>query len=129
MDEIKTALEDSRGVEKHQRRLAFLLSTGSTELIELYLHKVGIMKPGARIKHTWLRRKNVKEKLKNQVTGDLDEVGKLEEIIDLSREIELSCNDLAYGSPIGGEEKLSELINKFLEIKGIMEDETGDKIE
>jgi len=129
LDEIQSALKDPNGLESHQRRLAFMLSTGAAELIELYFHRLGIMKPGARIKHSWLRRKNPEEKLRNQVTGDLDQVEELEKIIEKMRIIEKSRNDIAYGSPIQDEEELENKIDQFLEIKEIIERKTGEKIE
>ena len=39
LDEIETALKDVRGRVSHQRRLAFSLSLGVVNLIELYFHK------------------------------------------------------------------------------------------
>lgn len=129
LDEVQKALEDPRGLESHQRRLAFMLSTGVAELLEIYLHRTGIMKPGARIKHSWLRRKDPKEKLRNQVTGDLEQVEGLEKIIEKMRTIEKSRNDIAYGSPIQDEEELENKIDQFLEIKETIEQKTGEKIE
>ncbi len=129
LDEIQKALEDPRGLKAHQRRLAFMLSTGVAELLEIYLHREGIMKPGARIKHSWLRRKNPKEKLKNQVTGDLNQVEALEEVIEKMRTIEKSRNDIAYGSPVQDKEELENKIDIFLEIKETIEQKTGEKIE
>ena len=46
LDEIQTALDDPRGLVAHQRRLATMLSIGTCELIEIYFHKLGIMKGG-----------------------------------------------------------------------------------
>ena len=38
-DEINTALQDPGGMRKHQRRLAFMISLGIAELVEMYFHK------------------------------------------------------------------------------------------
>lgn len=129
LDEIHTALEDPKGLKSHQRRLAMMLSLGTSELIEIYFHELNIMKPGARIKHNWIKKKDPYQKLKNQITGDLKEIKKLESILDKAREIERSRNDIAYGSPVEDKETIREKINLFFEIKDIIEDEVGDIIE
>lgn len=129
LDEIQTALEDPKGLKSHQRRLAMMLSLGAAELIEVYFHKLDIMKPGARIKHNWMKKKTPHQKLKNQITGDLNGINKLEPILDKARVIERSRNDIAYGSPIEDEENIKDKIDLFFEIKDIIEEEVGDIIE
>lgn len=126
LDEIKTALEDPKGLKNHQRRLAMMLSLGTSELIEIYFHQHNIMKPGARIKHNWIKRKNINQKLSNQITGELNQIKNLDLILEKARKIERSRNDIAYGSPIEDEESLKEKIDLFFEIKDIIEDEVGD---
>jgi len=128
LDEIQTALEDPEGLKSHQRRLAMMLSLGASELIEAYFHKLNIMKPGARIKHNWIKKKDPYQKLNNQITGDLNEIEKLETILEKAREIERSRNDIAYGSPVEDEETIREKINLFFELKGIIEEQVGDII-
>jgi hypothetical protein len=88
MDEIKTSLRDPDGLLKHQRRLAMMLSIGITDLVEIYFHKLGIMKSGARIKHTWFRKKDLMERLENQVISSLNNVENLETVVEICREIE-----------------------------------------
>ncbi|MFH1638303.1 MAG: hypothetical protein ABIB71_07805 [Candidatus Woesearchaeota archaeon] len=44
LDEIENALNDKRGLLAHQRRLAFSLSLGAQNLLELYFHKLDIIK-------------------------------------------------------------------------------------
>lgn len=114
VDEIKAALRDPDGLTKHQRRLAMMLSIGITDLVEIYFHKLGIMKSGARIKHSW---------------RSLDNVENLERIIKICRGIEESRNDLAYGSPLGDEGFLKEKIDLFLDLKSLIEGKVGDIIE
>ncbi len=128
LDEIQSALEDPKGLESHQRRLAMMLSLGVSELIEVYFHRLDIMKPGARVKHNWIKKKRPHQKLKNQITGDLGEINKLELILDKARVIERSRNDIAYGSPIENEENIKDKIDLFFEIKDIIEEEVGDII-
>ncbi len=129
LDEIRSALEDPKGLKSHQRRLAMMLSLGASELIEVYFHKLDIMKPGARVKHNWIKKERPHKKLENQITGDLGEINKLDLILDKARVIERSRNDIAYGSPIEYEDTIKKRIDLFFEIKDIIEEEVGDIIE
>lgn len=129
LDEIESSMEDPRGLQSHQRRLAVMLSLGVTDLVEMYFHKSGIMKQGARLKHSWFKKKDVKKRLGRQITGDLGKITNLDEILDRCRDIENSRNDLAYGSPLEDTKFLKEKIDEFFEIKDIIEDEIGEKIE
>ena len=56
-DEIDSALNDSRGLLFHQKRLAFCLSDGICNILENYLKEKGVLKPGAKINHQWLKKK------------------------------------------------------------------------
>lgn len=129
LDEVQSALEDPKGLKSHQRRLAMMLSLGTAELIEVYFHRLDLMKPGARVKHNWIKKKRPHKKLENQITGDLGEINKLELILEKARVIERSRNDIAYGSPIENEETIKKRIDLFFEIKDIIEEEVGDIIE
>ena len=128
LDEIHSALEDPNGLKSHQRRLAMMLSLGASELIEIYFHKLDIMKPGARVKHNWIKKKEPHQKLKNQITGDIKEINKLGLILEKARVIERSRNDIAYGSPVEDEDTIKKKIDLFFNIKDIIEDEVGDII-
>ena len=125
MDEIRSALQDRRGLVSHQRRVAMMISIGICELVELYFHRLGIMKEGSRIKHEWFKKSDIKERLENQITGRIGKVKKLDNVIELAKDIEDSRNDLAYGSP-SNEELLHEKIKTFLRIKEMVVEETGE---
>ena len=125
-DEISTSLEDPEGLIKHQRRLAFMISLGISELVELYFHKLGIIKEGSRIKHEWFKKKSIKEILSNQIVKPIDSVKSIEKILLISKNIEDKRNDLAYSSPVEEESILKEEIRCYFEIKKIIESETGD---
>lgn len=126
LDEIQTALEDPNGLKSHQRRLAMMLSLGVSELIEIYFHKLDLMKPGARIKHNWIKKSRPEAKLGNQITGNLKDINKIEIILEKAREIERSRNDIAYGSPVEDEDTIKEKIILFFQIKDIIEAEVGE---
>ncbi len=122
LDEIEAALHDTRGLLAHQRRLAFSLSLGSTILSELYFQKLTIMKLGAKINHTWFKKKkeNVIEALQPQITTPLDSVAHIDTIITLMIMIEEKRDDLAYGAP-STEKVLQDKINLFFELKRVIQ--------
>ena len=118
MDEIKSALEDPRGISKHQRRLAFSLSSGSVTLIETYLNEINILKPGAKINHLWLKKKkeNVLKLLDKHLTSPIKSIEKLNKLLDFAYQIENDRNNLAYGNTVP-RSILKEKINIFLNLK------------
>ena len=128
MDEIQMSLEDPRGLVAHQRRLATMLSIGTCELIEIYFHKLGIMKGGGRIKHTMFRRKGIEEQLSNQIISALSNIKNIDAIITIAKTIEAERDNMAYGSPQPHEQLLKAKIEDFLELKRIIEKEIGDVI-
>ena len=124
-DEIKAAMEDPDGLIKHQRRLALMISLGIAELVEVYFHKLGVIKEGSRIKHEWFKRKSVKDMLSNQIVSPIESVKRIDEIVSISNHTEERRNDLAYSSPLDEDEILREEINSYFEVKGIIEKEVG----
>ncbi|MBL7206774.1 MAG: hypothetical protein ISS36_04210 [Candidatus Aenigmarchaeota archaeon] len=125
-DEINSSLEDPDGLIKHQRRLAFMISMGIAELIEIYFHRLDIMKEGSRIKHEWLKKKSIKDILSNQIVKPINSVECIDKIFSISKEIEDKRNDLAYSSPLEEEDILKEEINQYFQIKKIVEKIVGD---
>ena len=123
-DEIDSALKDSKGIVSHQRRLAFSLSLGSVALIENYLHKLKVLKPGAKINHLWLKKKkeNIKKLISNQITSPVENIEKINLILDKTHLLEKERNELAYGKPVS-EDILNEKINLFLELKKEVEND------
>jgi uncharacterized protein YehS (DUF1456 family) len=117
-EEVNSALNDSKGVASHQRRLAFVLSLGTVCLIEEYLEKLNIFKVGAKINHEWLKKKkeNAKKFIERQITCPIEEVRDLDNLLDIAYGIEEERNLQAYGKKIS-EEILMKKINLFLELK------------
>ena len=118
LDEINSALNDSKGVVAHQRRLAFSLSLGTATLIEEYLNKKGILKPGIKINHLWLKKnvQNIKKTLENKIIISSNNMPELDSLLEKAHLIERERNKLAYGKQIT-EKELNEKINLFLEFK------------
>ena len=121
LDEVEEASKDERGLLSHQRRLAFILSLGAANLLELYFHKLNIAKEGAKINHLWFKRKKERifEKLQNQIVSPLDSVDDIDRIIEKIRKIEEKRDDLAYGI-LAKEKILQGKINLFFELKGAL---------
>jgi len=119
-EEIESALKDERGLLSHQRRLAFSLSLGMSGIIELYFHKLDVMKEGSKVNHLWFKKKREKviERLQKQVTSPINSMQDIEKIIDIAIKIEEKRDDLAYGAP-SSEKILQEKINLFLELRRI----------
>ena len=42
---LKVALDDPEGLLGHQRRIVFMVSVGAQQLIEVYFHRLNIIKP------------------------------------------------------------------------------------
>lgn len=122
-DEIKSALEDPRGVVVHQKRLAFCLSLGIINLFEKYLISKSVFKKGMKLNHQWFKKKkeNVKSILKTKVFS-LDKLDKLDKILEVAYNIESKRNELAYGKDVS-ENVLNDLINQYLDIKKEIENE------
>ena len=120
-DEIETALKDKRGLLAHQRRLAFSLSLGAANIIELYFHKINIIKEGAQINHLWFKRKKEKtlEQLQNQIVAPIDSIANLNKAVEIVIKIEEKRDDLAYGAP-ATEEILQTKINLFFELRRLL---------
>ena len=120
LDEIETALKDKQGLLAHQRRLAFSVSLGAVTLLEIYLHKLDVMKEGSKIDHTWFKKKKerVFEYLQKQITTQINSITDLDKIIDIMVDIENKRNDLAYGAA-ATEKILQEKINLFFKLKEI----------
>ena len=122
LDEIESALNDNKGLVAHQRRLAFSLSLGAVNLLELYFHNNNIMKEGSKIDHRWFKRKieRIFVSLENQITSQIRDIENISQIIKLMQKIEDKRDDLAYGAP-ATENILQEKINLFFKLKRLLE--------
>ena len=120
LDEIESASKDKRGLVSHQRRLAFSLSLGAVTILEIYLHKLNVIKESSKINHIWFKRKKqtILEYLQNQITSPINSIENMQEIISLIIKIEEKRDDLAYGSP-STEENIQEKINLFFKLKNL----------
>lgn len=77
-------------IEKNQRTIGFHTSLGSIEMLELYLHKIGVLPFTFRLNHTWMKsQKKIKEKLPFDFPGKA-------EIIPLMSYIEKNRDVFCY---------------------------------
>jgi hypothetical protein len=127
LDEIAVALEDSKGIVFHQRRLAFSLSLGAVTLIEIYLEKKNVLKQGGKINHLWLKKnkENAKKLISSQITSPIENLKEIDKLSELAFEIEHKRNELAYG-PLASEKILREKIDLFLEMKREVDEDAGN---
>ncbi len=127
LDEIRAALNDLRGLIAHQIRLADVISLGSVNVIELYLHRKKVIKPGGRLEHQWFKskQKTIFDRISAQITTPINDLPSMNELVDIAMQIEKNRNDLVYGSPVKDELLLKQKINQFLELKKKVESEVG----
>ncbi len=116
---IKDALDDPKGIMAHQRRLMSMLSLGTAQIVEIYLHRLDVMKPGAQIKHEWLKKdeKNALLRLSSALTVSPGKIERIGEILAFAREIESDRDEIVYGSPLATDKALKEKIGLFLELR------------
>ena len=121
LDEIEAAQRDKRGLIAHQRRLAFALSLGAVNLLELYFHNLNVIKEGSKINHMWFKKKeeSIRERLQNQITSPLNTIKQVNIAIRIISSIEKRRDDLAYG-PSATEEELQKKINEFFELRRLL---------
>lgn len=121
-DTIKDALNDPRGIMVHQRRLMAMLSIGTAQLIEMHFHKLDVIKPGAQIKHEWLKKdeRNTLLRLSSALTTSPGKIPAIGEILALAREIEADRDEIVYGSRLSGDRVLKEKIALFLDLKKVV---------
>ena len=127
METIEESLKDNRGIIAWQRRIAAMLSLGSQHIIEIYLHRKNAIKSGVQLKHEWLKLdyKNLNMRLSGILTKEISDIEDINEIFSIAKYIESDRNELMYGSRIDDDELLRKKIENFLEIKKIIENNSG----
>ena len=118
LEEIESSITDKRGLVSHQRRLAFIISLGVANILELYFHKHNVIKEGSIVNHLWFKRKKEKiiDQLQNQLTSPINSLNEINKILEIIIKIEEKRDDLAYGAP-ASERILQEKINLFFELR------------
>ena len=105
-----------RGVQERQRNIGFNISVAAVEMLEVYLHKLGVLNPSTILKHEWfssLRRAN------ERLNFDFH---RKKEILKLLVEIETNRNLLCYRKP-QPIYLIESALNSFNKLKIIFEGE------
>jgi len=112
LEVIKESIE--RGLQERQRNIAFNSSVASVEMLEVYLHNLNLINPGAILKHEWF---NSLRQANERLPFDFEDK---EKIISLLNSIESKRNNLCYGKlkPI---EEIQAILNDFNQVKTIFE--------
>lgn len=113
VEEIKEAIK--KGIEEKQRTIGFHTSSGAADMLEIILHKKGLVDPGFILKHDWFNSKN---KVADKLNFDFP---RKEEIIGLIYEIESLRNSLCYGRR-RKEEEIMPVIISFNKLKEIFDE-------
>jgi hypothetical protein len=103
-----------KGIQERQRNIGFNISVASTEMLEVFLHKLNLLNPGSLIKHEWF---SSVRKAKEKLTFNFPEK---EKILGLLYEIESKRNIFCYGKP-QPIEAISEIIKLFNKLKSLFE--------
>lgn len=106
--------------QNNHSSVGFHASQGAVEMVSIYLHKLNLITADIQLKHTWFRsRKSMEEKLGFDFP-------RKEKIMLLIEEIEDMRNPLCYGTP-KPEESLEIVMEKFRELRALIEKELGEK--
>jgi len=108
LEVIKDSIE--KGLIERQRTIGFSASAACADMLEIFLHKKGLIDPGFIIKHEWFKSK---KKIEEKFPFDFQEK---EKILSLIYRIEEKRNVLCYGKP-QKEEFIRKLIEDFRELE------------
>ncbi len=108
LEVIKEGIE--RGLLERQRTIGFSASAACADMLEILLHKKGLIDPGFIIKHEWFKSK---KKIEEKFPFDFKEK---EKILSLISSIEEKRNILCYGKP-QKEEFIRKLIEDFRKLE------------
>lgn len=116
------------GILDNPRAVAFATSSGSVDLLSIYLHKLGKISVGKVVEHSWFKKPLPEQKIKPIYERKLDiEFPKKQVLFSLMCDIEEKRTILAYGNPT--KHDISFVIEAFNNLKNIVEREMGEKYE
>ncbi len=129
VDETIEEALNSKNILSYQRRLSAMLSLGIQQLIEIYLHRLNVIRPGTQVKHEWfgIGERKLHQRLSAILTTEAKNIPRIREILILAKEIESDRNDILYGSPLSDESTIKGKIDAYLEVKRIIEEEHGQR--
>ena len=103
-----------KGIENKQRTLGFNCSVASVEMLEVFLHKLELINPGAIIKHEWF---SSPRRVNEMIPYSFQDK---EKIISILCKIEEKRNILCYGKkqPIS---EMEFVLDLFYQAKSLFE--------
>lgn len=102
------------GIMNRQRNIGFNISTASTEMLEVFLHKNNLINPGTILKHEMFNsEKKINEKFNFEFENKI-------KILELIHQIEKKRNILCYGKPQPAE-VIRLVIEEFNKLKSLFE--------
>jgi hypothetical protein len=116
---LNRAIED--GVKENQRNIGYNLSQGSVELLSIYIHKLRLFSDsGDKLDHRIFKSSSL---IVKRIPFNF---ANKKEILDIMRLIEMERNIICYGKR-KPEKRVEELINKFNELRKIINSNLGGK--
>ena len=117
----------SRGLMSNPRAIGFATSSGSVDLLSIYLHKHGKISIGKIIEHQWFKKPSTEQKKESLYEKKIGvDLPKKNEIYPLMCEIEEKRTILAYGNP--SDKDVEDAVNSFKKLKAIIEKEIGEEL-
>jgi hypothetical protein len=102
---------DVEGLKKSQRIVGLHASRGIVKVLSAYLHESGRITPGHQLNHRWFKNEKIEEKL--------PEFPEKEEVVKKMVKLEISSENLAYGSP-KNESEIREVLGIFRGLEEII---------
>lgn len=111
LEEIRDSIR--RGMTERQRTIGFHCSVAVADMLEMLLHKKGLIDPGTSIKHDFF----ASQRKANEKLPDFENKNKL---VKLIVSLERKRNQLCYGKP-QTEEVMEDYMETFNKIKDLLE--------
>ncbi len=116
------------GILDNPRAIAFATSSGSVDLLSIYLHKSGKISIGKVIEHNWFKKPLSEQKIKPFYERKLDfDFPNRKIVFLLMCHIEEKRNILAYGNPT--EQDVGFVVDAFNKLKKTLEEQLGETYE
>jgi hypothetical protein len=101
-----------KGLERKQRTVGFHTSLAAAEMLELYLHKIGLFPVTFRLNHAWMKSQR---KIKEKIPHDFPEKDR---VIQLMYYIEKNRDILCYGKLVE-RSTIKEQLDYFNELRNL----------
>lgn len=118
----------ARGAFENSRTVAFATSSGSVDVLSIFLHRIGKLSAGGIIEHQWFKQPKHEQKKPSVYELRLDfDFPQKKVIFSLMCAIEEKRDKLAYGNPT--ETDITATITAFKKLKELLEQELGESFD